>query len=358
MTTKPKRLGKGLGALIKNPATVEAPREPVQRVPVKTETTQVSGDVPRETSTQPVPPSKNPLAEEIVSDGSLVHISLDSVRPNASQPRRHFDEEALKQLSDSLRQHGLLQPIVVRAVPSLAQIGSSGQVAATGGRGGGSGGGVRYELIAGERRWRAAKMAGLTTIAAVVRETDDRGSAELALIENLQREDLNVVERASALRELCERFGLTHGQAAERVGQDRSSVTNLLRLLELDEKTLGLLATGQLSMGHGRALLSVRDEAAREQLAVAAAQEQWSVRELERRCKFPDKLAGKSTANSPSKPTNAVIDLERRLGEQLGTKVMIKTDRTGKRGVMSLTFYGLEHFESLLNKLGLDDRAM
>lgn len=344
MSSKPKRLGKGLGSLLKNPVPVEPGTDRPQPLAPATAPgappashTPHAPDVPRET---PAAYGRSVGTEQSLPHGvRICQISIASVRPNPSQPRRSFDELALKQLSDSISSHGLLQPIVVRSVMEQ-----------------GAGGGARYELIAGERRWRAARMAGLDTIPALVREASDQASAELALIENLLREDLNVVERAVALRELCERYALTHGQAAERIGQDRSSVTNLLRLLDLDTQCLDLLASGRLSMGHGRALLGVRDQGARAELGRQAADEQWSVRELERRCK--QAAAPRVAHASTSQPVRSavVVDLEKRLGEWLGTQVSIQTDRTGKRGSMTFAFYGLEHFESLLQRLGLTDR--
>jgi ParB family transcriptional regulator, chromosome partitioning protein len=361
MASKPKRLGKGLGSLIKAPVQVEsgaATAPPTNSTPQPGQSYQAPRsstaphsstphtDVSRGTSGARTNHSDESL--ELTDGISIQQIPIDDIRPNPAQPRRSFDEIALKQLSDSIAQHGLLQPIVARRVSNAAgPSGGGGGVGQTSGW---------VELIAGERRWRAAKMAGLESIPAIVREASDQTSAELALIENLLREDLNVVERAMALRELCDRYAMTHGQIADRIGQDRSSVTNLLRLLELDGDTLELLASGRLSMGHGRALLSVRDTQRREELSKLASQEQWSVRELERRCKEPPAPRGVNAPLGAPVRSTAVVDLERRLGEQLGTKVAIATDKSGKRGTMTFAFYGLEHFESLLQRLGLNDR--
>lgn len=367
MASKPKRLGKGLGSLIKSPVQVEShpglsspsshpPQQAHHGHPAQAAQPPQQGtspadsrspqDVSRETSHRDPGQTIDNLT--LPNGLSIQHIPVNDIRPNPAQPRRSFDEIALKQLSDSISQHGLLQPIVVRRVSAPIGVGSGGP--------GGNDRNVWVELIAGERRWRAAKLAGLETIPAIVREASDQTSTELALIENLLREDLNVVERAMALRELCDRYSMTHGQIADRIGQDRSSVTNLLRLLELDDNTLNMLACGRLSMGHGRALLSVRDPDRRAALSEQASQQQWSVRELERRCKEPPAARGGNTSLGEPARSTAVVDLERRLGEQLGTKVAITTDRTGKRGSMTFAFYGLEHFESLLQRLGLNDR--
>ncbi len=339
MATKPKRLGKGLGALMKAPAPVVV--EPESRAPETIETGRVepSSAVPRGTS-----PSSGDAIDAIESSNvrrvgeipGARMVLVDAIRPNPSQPRRQFEADALKTLSDSIQIHGLLQPIVVRYIA------------------GSSPADPRWELVAGERRWRAAKLAGMDSIPAIVREMDDKASAEVALIENLQREDLNVVERATALRELCSRFSLTHAKVSERVGLDRSSVTNLMRLLELDAAILDELAVGRLSMGHGRALLAELEPARRGSLANETIRQQWSVRELERRIKNG---APQPTSTSRS-VSPAIADLEKRLGDRLGTKVAIKTDRTGKKGSMTLAFYGLEHFESVLDRMGLADQAL
>ncbi len=337
MATKPKRLGKGLGALMKAPVVVEP--DPRIAEPINTDPVEPSKDVPRGTSRAVALAGETTTTMDATQSregpGGRM-LPVDSIRPNPAQPRRHFDADALKTLSDSIQTHGLIQPVVVRYIE------------------GSSPAEPRWELVAGERRWRAAKLAGMSAIPAIVREMDDKASAEVALIENLQREDLNVVERATALRELCSRFGLTHAQVSERVGLDRSSVTNLLRLLDLDEAILEELAVGRLSMGHGRALLAELEPARRGSLANETIRQQWSVRELERRIKNG---APQPTSTSRS-VSPAIADLEKRLGDRLGTKVAIKTDRTGKKGSMTLAFYGLEHFESVLDRMGLADQAM
>ncbi len=367
MAQKTKRLGKGLGALMKKPVEVDpeiaareaSPASAGETSPAAVEqeatASVVEPSLEREAAgttrgrstgkahaATPVPRGTRvdelPAAEAVSFGGTtdgVRMIPIESISPNPFQPRREFDQDALQTLSDSLRTHGVLQPIVVR--PVLAA--------------GGAGGGAAWELVAGERRWRAAKLAGLSEIPAMVKSLDDQASAEVALVENLQREDLNVVERASALKALCETCSLTHGQAGERVGLDRATVSNLIRLLELDESSLSYLSSGLLSMGHGRALLGERSIERRSGLAQQAAQEQWSVRELERRVRA---AAREQTPRAPKSPSPAIADLERRLGEQLGTKVAIRTDRTGKKGAMTIEFYGLEHFEALVGRMGID----
>jgi ParB family chromosome partitioning protein len=189
-------------------------------------------------------------------------VPLDLVRPNPRQPRRDFDEGALAELSESIRSRGLLQPVVVRPLA-----------------------GGEYELVAGERRLRAAEIAGLEAIPAVVREADDWERLDLALAENMAREDLNAVEEARACAMLVEDLGITKGEVGRRVGRSRVAISNLIRLLELPEEALELIESGQLSEGHGRAILMCKDHGGRRRLALAARDEGWSVRETESRAR-------------------------------------------------------------------------
>ena len=192
----------------------------------------------------------------------LAHIPVDQIHPNASQPRKHFDEEAVSGLAESIRNQGLIQPIVVR--PRL-----------TGG----------YELIAGERRWRASREAGIVSVPAVIREADDRDTLLLGLVENVAREDLSPIEEGRGYAVLIDEFGLSLGEVAERVGKSKPTVSNRIRLLELPDDVLQLLARGELSEGHARALLSVPDHADRRRLARRIVREGLSVRAAERAAK-------------------------------------------------------------------------
>ena len=217
-----------------------------------------------------------------------------------------------------------------------------------------------YELVAGERRWRAAAMVGLETLPAIVVELSDEQAAEWGLVENLQREDLNPMERAWGLRQMADRFALSHGEVADRVGVERSTVANLVRLTELEEPIQEMLADGRLTIGHGKILLSAMDRPRRVKLAQAAADAGWSVRRLTRtiRQEAAAVLEGKARVDTVHKDEgrSAVLtDLERRLGEHLGTKVAIHTDRTGKRGRMVVRFYDLDHFDGLMVKMGFTD---
>lgn len=271
------------------------------------------------------------------AENNVLHILLSDVIPNTFQPRKTFDQAALAGLADSIRSTGVLQPVVVR--PAVGALG-------------------KYELVAGERRWRAAGLAGLTTIPALVRDVSDEESSALALVENVQREDLNPVERARAFKRLCEAFAMSHADLAQRLGLDRSSVANMIRLNELEEAILDLISRNLLSGGHGKALLMAPAGLARVQLAKEAAERSYSVRRVEyeaRRLAETARGAGAEPSRDalPTSRQAVLADLEKRLSQALGTKVIIRTDRTGKRGQITAEFYGLEHFDDLLRRLGV-----
>ena len=269
-------------------------------------------------------------------DGPTIQmLRLPQLKANPKQPRRDFDEAALEQLANSIRSAGVMQPIVVR------QMGDS----------------EHYEIVAGERRFRAATLIGLERIPAVIHEVDDRTAAEWALVENLQREDLNPIERGEAFRRLIDDFGMTHQEVAETVGLERSSVTNHLRLVDLDPTTRDAVRSGELGMGHGRALLAVSDLSQRAALATSAMAQHWSVRELERRIRVarePRPGAASASADPLSKdPVRLHMDdLERRLGEVLGTRVAIQTGQKKGTGRLSIAFYSIDQFEGILERLG------
>jgi ParB family transcriptional regulator, chromosome partitioning protein len=241
-------------------------------------------------------------------DPELRDVPVDLIVPNPQQPRRRFDEQALVGLADSLRERGVLQPVLVRPVP-----------------------GGTYELIAGERRWRAAQIAGFTTVPAVVRPDDDAASLELALVENMAREDLNPVEEARACSVLVEELGLTRDEVGRRVGRSRVAVSNLLRLLDLPDEALDLLVTGVLSEGHGRALLLAPDHDDRRRLARAAATEGWTVREAESRARARAEGAsgGRARKRRSAKPAlhpdqeAAAVRVGETLGRALGAEVEV-----------------------------------
>lgn len=259
----------------------------------------------------------------------LRELPVDSIAPNPRQPRQHFDEEQLLALAESIRARGVIQPVLVR--PD-----SFGQ----------------YQLIAGERRWRAAQMADLERIPAIVRHDDDEASLELALIENMAREDLNPVEEARACAALVEELGLTREDVGLRVGRSRVAVSNLLRLLELPDEVLELLEDGQLSEGHGRALLLSADHSERRSLARRAASEHWSVRELERRARQGAPTAPRARAASPELHPDRQAAIERiadSLGQALGSDVDVRTSGSGYS--VRLSFRSLEEALELASRL-------
>jgi ParB family chromosome partitioning protein len=255
----------------------------------------------------------------------LVEVPVGSVEPNPHQPRSRFDDDGLAELAASIRELGVLQPILVRPVGSDT-----------------------YQLIAGERRWRAAQRAGLATIPAVVRSADDERTLAEALVENLQREDLGALEEAAAFQRLIEEFGLTHDQVAARVGKSRSAVTNTLRLLHLPASIQRLLADGRLSPGHARALLGTPDRAFQEQLARRAASEEWSVRQVEEAVRDRTAPVARSTraprASSGLRPPG-LLELEELLADLLDTRVKIAMG--SGRGRVMIEFADLEDLERI-----------
>jgi ParB family transcriptional regulator, chromosome partitioning protein len=284
-----------------------------------------------------VPPSATTSAAPIETqstDDRVVFVDVSDIVPSPYQPRRVFSDVALQQLADSVMQSGIMQPILVRKV------------------------GGKYELIAGERRWRAAKVAKLPKIPTIVKALSDEETAEWALVENIQREDLNAMDRAVALKGLMQRFGLTQEAIAKKVGLDRSSVANLIRLNDLEPQITSLIAEAKLSAGHGKALLAMPAGDARVNAATLAANFGWSVRRLEQAGQDAANAIEEAKTESPEqRQRNAVLrDLERQIGQHLGTKVSILTDANGKRGRMIVEFYGLDHFDGLLTKLGMHGR--
>ncbi len=261
--------------------------------------------------------------ENATDEKGVVTLRLSEIEPNRNQPRTNFDEEALAELADSIAKHGLIQPIVVRPTS----------------------GGV-YQIVAGERRWRACRMAGLSEVPVVIKELDDQNYYEIALIENLQREDLNAVEEAQGYRTLIESYGLTQEQVAESVGKSRSAVTNALRLLNLNDDALKALENGEITAGHARAILSADgDELADEMLK--AAKQGASVRELEKMAKAKT-LVKKLTP--PTAKNNFYSEVEISLKNELGRKVDIKSKGKGK-GTITIEFYSDDELADFAKKI-------
>jgi ParB family transcriptional regulator, chromosome partitioning protein len=262
------------------------------------------------------------LPEAEAGADELREIPVELIRPNPDQPRKSFDSDALERLADSLREAGVVQPLVVHQLAD-----------------------GRYELIAGERRWRAARLAGLEAVPAVLRSAGEGQRMSMALIENMAREDLNPVEAARACAALVEELDLTKEEVARRVGRSRSSISNLIRILDLPDPALELLASGELSEGHGRALLQVKGQDARRRLAREAARRGWSVRETERRAKRAAAPPRREKV-TPHPDQQAALDrAEDALGGALGREVRVTAARRGLRAEV--------HFDDLDELLGL-----
>ena len=267
------------------------------------------------------------IPTEVMKDrGALVDLAVTAVRPNPRQPRAHFDEEALAALTASVREVGILQPILVRHLAD-----------------------DQYELIAGERRWRAARRVGLATVPAIIRTATESESLEQALIENLNREELNALEEAAGYQQLIEDFDLTHEQLATRVGKSRVAITNALRLFQLPPSVQRLVAEGRLSAGHARALLGTPDRAFLEALARKAANEQMSVREVEEAVRQRGQVASAAAGPSARAPGRlrppGILELEELLAERLSTRVRV--DMGANRGKVVIEFATLEDLERI-----------
>ena len=259
----------------------------------------------------------------------LRELAVELIAPNPEQPRKRFDADALQALADSIQERGVLQPVLVRPRP-----------------------GGTYELVAGERRWRAAQLAGLEQMPALVQERDDAASLELALVENMAREDLSPVEEARAVAALVEELGLTREEVGRRVGRSRVAISNLLRILDLPDEALTLIERGALSEGHGRALLLAGDHADRRRLARAAADGGWSVRVTEekaRQANAPARAATRGRAAVHPDKEAAAGEIADALGTALGTDVKVRTRGTGYK--VELAFDSLDEALALARRL-------
>lgn len=256
-------------------------------------------------------------AEAQKSADGVLELKISEVEPRRDQPRKHFDPEQLQLLANSISQHGVIQPIIVTK-------GEDGI----------------YRIIAGERRWRASRIAGLTVIPAIVRSYDALAQAEVALIENLQREDLNPIEEALGYQSLMEQFGLTQEKVSEKVGKSRPAVANTLRLLSLDKEIQAMLVEGTLTSGHGRALLGVENSDKRLEMAKKAAENNLTVREMEELARETKKAPPRKKAQRP------YMDVEKDLKEKFGTRVKITGENKGK---IELYYYSEEDLIRLVD---------
>jgi len=297
MTAKKKRLGRGLDALLSRPVAEAAAAMP-----------------------------------ESGMDGPLRELPVDLLQRGRYQPRLDIRQDSLEELANSIRAQGVVQPIVARPI-------------------GKSGDSQRYEIVAGERRWRAAQMAGLDTIPAVVRDLPDDAAIAMALIENIQREDLNPLEEARALDRLIREFDLTHGEAAEAVGRSRASVSNLLRLLDLSDKVKPMLEARQLEMGHARALLSIGDPAQQLDAARQVIRKGLSVRETERLVKrMLADTSGKTPAKKPASQSADIRRLEMEVSDKLGARVTLQHTQKGA-GKLVISYNSLDELDGILKHI-------
>lgn len=323
------RLGRGLSALMGQSVAVD---------PVHGTTLETTKPAPAATDSDDEPQALAVTENAGSNPVTLHHLPISEIQPNRHQPRTQFQESSIASLSASIKSAGVMQPILVTELSS-----PPGQ--------------ARYELVAGERRWRAARHAGLESVPAIVRDLDDSQRAQLALVENLHREDLNPIERAAAFDRLHATFGMSHDQIAQLVGIDRSTVTNTLRLLQLDGQVQQLLIDGVVTAGQAKALAGLSDAVQQLTIARQAVTRQWSVRQVEaavRKAASNDPASGPQAASQPSRTPTHIKDLEQKLSQQLETRVRIRPGRKKGTGTMSLDFYSLDHFDTLMKRMGVE----
>lgn len=302
---KSRGLGKGLDALFGD-AEVSIERKPVSAKEEKT-------TVKVETSEK----------KEVAATGGISYIDINDIKPNSNQPRKTFDEDKLEELAASIEEHGLIQPVVLRKA------------------------GKGYEIVAGERRWRAARKVGIKELPCIVKELTDEENMLLAIIENMQREDLNPIEEAEGLRQMIDTYGLTQEQVSKSVGKSRPYIANCLRLLKLPEVIIGYVSAGELSAGHAKAIAGVDDEDKQIKLAEDTIKNGWSVRQLEKMIR-DEKPAAKTARKTKVKNAN-VKRVEEDLKAALGTKVTL--NQKGNKGKIEIEFYSKEELERLIEML-------
>lgn len=269
------------------------------------------------------------IVEKVIEKNAEILIKIDEIEPNRSQPRQNFDEEALQELADSIKQHGIIQPLIVQKNNDY------------------------YQIIAGERRWRAARLAGLTEIPVIVKDYSPMESIEIALIENIQREDLNPIEEATAFQKLIDDFGLKQEEAAEKVSKSRTAVTNALRLLKLDDRVKQMIIDEMISSGHGRTLLALSDKEMQYTIAMKIFDNKLSVRETERLVK---NILSERPAKKTLDPQIEMVyhEIEDKIKSIIGSKVSINA-RNSKKGKIEIEYYSeedLERIVSLLESIG------
>jgi ParB family chromosome partitioning protein len=317
--SKPKsRLGRGLASLISLsdlPAEAEIPPQVAQ---------------PTSATTAPPGPAAERITPLPAAAVGPYDIPVEAIEPNPHQPRKQFDEAGILALAASIKSSGLVQPVVVRKV-----------------------GPGRYQLIAGERRLRATKAAGLPKILAIIRDADPFKQAQMALVENIQREDLNAIDRAEAYQALMRHLGLTQSELATRLGEERTSIAHYLRLLELPQTVQDYLKAGELTMGHAKLLNTLTDPQQQEQLATTVVSQGLSVRNLERVLEMAAIAQPKATSDKEP-PSAHIVDLEKTITSQLGLRVQLRASSSRKgRGKLIIHYTDLDQFDRLLERLGV-----
>ena len=299
--TKAKGLGKGLDALFGDAEVAPTAKKPTSR---KKQTEVKTEESPSEES-------------------GVLYVSIDDIKPNTTQPRKNFDEEKLEELAASIERHGVIQPLVLRKL------------------------GKGYEIVAGERRWRAARIAGLKEVPCIVKELTDEENMLLAIIENMQREDLNPIEEAEGIRQMIDTYGLTQEQVSYSVGKSRPYISNSLRLLKLPRQVQELTAEGEITTGHARALAGIKSRQLQVDLAMRAAKEDLSVRQIENLVKAAKEPPKKPAARTPKTADEKRVEED--LKNALGTRVRL--NRKGKKGKIEIEFYSTEELERLIELL-------
>lgn len=261
--------------------------------------------------------------KDSTSIDKVMYININDIKPNDNQPRKHFNEEKIQELASSIIEHGIIQPLVLRKIDN-----------------------ERYEIVAGERRWRAARAAGLEKVPSIIRDFTDEENMVIAIIENMQREDLNSIEEAEGLRQMIETYGFTQEEVSRSVSKSRPYITNALRLLKLPQNIQEKLANGQISPGHGRALLAAKDKQYQEKLCNRIINEGLSVRKTE---ELANNFKTKKTEKRKAIKDANVLQLERELKEIYGTKVSISTK--GKKGILQIEYYGNNELNRLIDLL-------
>lgn len=321
LNSKKPRLGRGLGSLLSGNEGMSSGMSGMDNH----ESTQANAQKAKST---PVAPPAAPVVE-VPKNMRIWQVPVEKIHPNEFQPRQSFDKDKLQELSQSIKENGILQPITVREQP-----------------------GGNFEIIAGERRWRAAQMAGLLEVPVILKNIDDKASLELAIIENIQREELNAIEEAEAYERLAREFNLTQQQIAEKVGKERATVANSLRILSLPEKIKEMIVNTDISLGHAKVLLSINDAKSQLELAQQAANEKLSVRALEKLAAKSTRAAKETTSSdliSSNVKEKLVQGLSEELQKILGTKVNIEYNN-GK-GRISISYFSDEELTNIVEKL-------